>query len=406
MDDKEILRRVIQGFQLVPAKRGFGHPYVTKTGAATPDLSKRINTWIKQNFPQSNIMTSYEGVYKTINFRRVMAEHLIIKQLVLETIEEVGRIQTGQRVMRDKVFKQIQAVDPDARLSSDITRIYSSKLTGKEKEISGLIKKAGYEPLDVIAAGNDNSRSSQFSTFTLSDKQKPELEYQLVVSPGDIKGARHEKTQNLNIQTQIQEAIKDNNGSIQIEVNGLKPYTITEGVVASVPGNLPADTSIDNIIFLQLKEEKYQQFSGLISVSKYSTTTEQDLVEINSFVEDVNKTSKGVMTSRNNYKRVVKSKDLAKAAIFGDTSLPYGPKHIQLICRGELKLVKVKDSLYTIEGSSRENTLTEVDEISANWAPYLYAKYSARHNQKGIKHCRFNFGPDAWMKNAKDPSIY
>jgi hypothetical protein len=146
MDDKEILRRVIQGFQLVPAKRGFGHPYVTKTGAATPDLSKRINTWIKQNFPQSNIMTSYEGVYKTINFRRVMAEHLIIKQLVLETIEEVGRIQTGQRVMRDKVFKQIQAVDPDARLSSDITRIYSSKLTGKEKEISGLIKKAGYEP--------------------------------------------------------------------------------------------------------------------------------------------------------------------------------------------------------------------------------------------------------------------
>jgi hypothetical protein len=77
MDNKEILRRVIQGFQLIPAKQGFGHPYVTKTGAATPDLSKRINTWIKQNFPQSNIMTSYEGVYKTINFRRVMAERKI-----------------------------------------------------------------------------------------------------------------------------------------------------------------------------------------------------------------------------------------------------------------------------------------------------------------------------------------
>jgi hypothetical protein len=77
MDDKEILRRVIQGFQLVPAKRGFGHPYVTKTGAATPDLSKRINAWIKQNFPQSNIMTSYEGVYKAINFRRAMNENRI-----------------------------------------------------------------------------------------------------------------------------------------------------------------------------------------------------------------------------------------------------------------------------------------------------------------------------------------
>ena len=77
MDDKEILYRVIKGFELVPAKRGFGHPYVTKTGAATPDLSKRINAWIKQNFPQSNIMTSYEGVYKAINFRRAMNENRI-----------------------------------------------------------------------------------------------------------------------------------------------------------------------------------------------------------------------------------------------------------------------------------------------------------------------------------------
>jgi hypothetical protein len=406
MDDKEILHRVIKGFELTPAKHGFGHPYVTKTGAATPDLAKRISVWIKQNFPQSNIIASYEGAYKTINFRKVMAEHLIIKQLVRETIEEIGRTQTGQRVARDKVFKQIQTVDPSARLSNDITRIYSSKLTGKTEEISDLIKAAGYEPSEIIAPGGKDSKSSQFNTSTFSDEQKPELKYQLVVSPGDIKGARHEKAQNLGIQTQIQEAIKDNNGSIQIKINGLEPYTITKGIVAPVPGNLPADTSIDNIIFLQLKEEKSQQFSGLISVSKYSTTTEQDLAEINSFVEDVNKASKGVMTSRNNYKRLVESKSLAKAAIFGDTGLPYGPKHIQLICRGELKLIKLKDGIYTIEGSNKENTLSEVDEISANWAPYFYAKYSARHNQKGIEHCRFNFGPDAWMKNAKDPSIY
>ena len=77
MDDKEILYKVIKGFELVPAKQGFGHPYVTKTGAATSDLSKRINAWIKQNFPQSNIITSYEGVYKVINFRRAVKESTI-----------------------------------------------------------------------------------------------------------------------------------------------------------------------------------------------------------------------------------------------------------------------------------------------------------------------------------------
>jgi hypothetical protein len=77
MDDKEILRRVIKGFELIPARQGFGHPYVTKSGAATPDLAKRINVWIKQNFPQSNIIASYEGVYKTINFRRAVNEDTI-----------------------------------------------------------------------------------------------------------------------------------------------------------------------------------------------------------------------------------------------------------------------------------------------------------------------------------------
>jgi hypothetical protein len=85
MDDKEILRRVIKGFELIPTKRGFGHPYVTKTGAATPDLAKRINAWIKQNFPQSNIASSYEGTYKTISFRRVMNEGIIkLSNILLE----------------------------------------------------------------------------------------------------------------------------------------------------------------------------------------------------------------------------------------------------------------------------------------------------------------------------------
>lgn len=87
MDDKEILRRVIKGFELVPAKQGFGHPYVTKSGAATSDLTKRVNTWIKQNFPQSNIIASYEGNYKTINFRKVIKE-TPIKGMIKRTTEQ------------------------------------------------------------------------------------------------------------------------------------------------------------------------------------------------------------------------------------------------------------------------------------------------------------------------------
>ena len=96
MDDKEILYKVIKGFELIPAKQGFGHPYVTKTGVATPDLSKRINVWIKQNFPQSNIITSYEGVYKAINFRRAMNETRI-------RLVDLFEIEGPTRVPKDRI---------------------------------------------------------------------------------------------------------------------------------------------------------------------------------------------------------------------------------------------------------------------------------------------------------------
>lgn len=71
MDDKEILRRVIKGFELIPAKHGFGHPYVTKNGIATLDLTKRINTWIQKEFPSSRVRAKLESTYKSINFFRV-----------------------------------------------------------------------------------------------------------------------------------------------------------------------------------------------------------------------------------------------------------------------------------------------------------------------------------------------
>jgi len=67
-DDKEVLRRTIQGFELIPAKYGFGHPYVTKNGKATSDLATRINTWIQGEFNGSSIKVKYDPVYKALNF--------------------------------------------------------------------------------------------------------------------------------------------------------------------------------------------------------------------------------------------------------------------------------------------------------------------------------------------------
>ena len=89
MDEREVLRRVIQGFELIPAKEGFSqYPYTTKTGKATPDLAKRINVWIKQNFPQSKVRTAFEGVYRTVNFYKAMNEgKLKLSKLVSEVLK-------------------------------------------------------------------------------------------------------------------------------------------------------------------------------------------------------------------------------------------------------------------------------------------------------------------------------
>lgn len=68
--DKEIIRMVVKGFNLVPARQGFGVPFTTKNGKATFALSERINKWLDETFPGSTIRTAFERNYNTINFVR------------------------------------------------------------------------------------------------------------------------------------------------------------------------------------------------------------------------------------------------------------------------------------------------------------------------------------------------
>ena len=156
MDDKEILYKVIKGFELIPAKQGFGHPYVTKTGAATPDLSKRINVWIKQNFPQSNIITSYEGVYKTLNFRRAMNETRIRLVDLLE-------IEQGKRVSKDRIVYAWTFPEQNLAyigLTGDEKKRKSSHMSLKAQKttaVSRYIRETGLTPeYKIVSKTEDN----------------------------------------------------------------------------------------------------------------------------------------------------------------------------------------------------------------------------------------------------------
>jgi Zn-dependent peptidase ImmA (M78 family) len=66
ISNDEVIERVVKGFNLVYDKRGFGNSYTTKTGKANIALAKRINVWIKENFPDNNIGISFEKVHGLI----------------------------------------------------------------------------------------------------------------------------------------------------------------------------------------------------------------------------------------------------------------------------------------------------------------------------------------------------
>jgi hypothetical protein len=86
MEDKEILRRILQGFKLIPAK--FPLTYTTLAGKATPDLAKGVNAWIQTNFPNSLIRVAFDATHGILKFYRRMQEQLVMEYIIRRILIE------------------------------------------------------------------------------------------------------------------------------------------------------------------------------------------------------------------------------------------------------------------------------------------------------------------------------
>jgi hypothetical protein len=304
-----------------------------------------------------------------------------------------------------KVRDELIATDPSTFRQSKTrpNRIFAPNAT--EQDFVDAIKSKynlSDDDIDIIKAKATGSLSSRFPTFRFKVGTN---NISIVLAKGIQRGERGELTQATNLQEQLAQALHINGGSIKIKIGTLEPIEITSGLVRKVSGNPLADLSIDDLIFIQIKEERFQQLSGLIKTSKY--VNGPDLTEIDNFVKAVSTTSGGALRPTQNYKRIVESLSLAKIALFGGTeSAPFNIDHIQLICKGNLRLVPIDESagVYTIQGSSDSSSLSVTDTLvpGKGWWPYMFAKYSKEHSQKGIVHCRFNFGASNFIPNAID----
>lgn len=259
MDDKEILRRIIKGFELVPAKHGFGHPYVTKTGAATPDLSKRINAWIKQNFPQSNIITSYEGVYKAINFRRAMNENRI---RLVDLFEIEGPTRTPKnRIVYAYTFPE-QNLAYIGLTGSEKTRARAHKSLKAQKTtaVSRYIRETGLNPnYEIVSATEENpsglvdeKEAARLECHYMAEYKKNGWELLNLAPCGSLGGSvRDEKA--------IINALDDFIHSTDTELNTLN----------TLPGS---DYTVDAIKNYNLEDRVFNRLKDIVAANNITST--------------------------------------------------------------------------------------------------------------------------------------
>ena len=400
MDDKEILRRVIQGFQLIPAKQGFGHPYVTKTGAATPELAKRITTWINQNFPQSNIIASYEGAYKTINFRKVMSESTIIEHLVKHLISEeefaaLTRASFKNRDVRTNLFvdKLKQKAPIDLQNGEEVV---IDKVTVNGEEYT----ESNFDKLKQVLPGLKKGDSLKFFSGDKKYSISAFAKTAELGGAGKGSGLKPEKLASGEINKQLAQIGKP----ITIEFNGQLYKNVTELLPAK--GNRKADFYFNSTpgLFISYKQgdatHKIVAYGGIVSLRKEGN-------EVDKFIKAVQSQNPDFKDSRVEYGAPVKDQEIAKKALYGKDFTEgsnYGEDNVQVILQGSIELMPTdKEDVYRLR-ASKIITSPEVPQ-DGDYAPFYNARYANDRSQFGIPNSRFNIIPGGARKNAKILSI-
>ena len=401
MDDKEILHRVIKGFELIPAKQGFGHPYVTKTGAATSDLAGRINVWIKHNFPQSHIIASYEGVYKTINFRKVMAEHLIFEHLIKHLIFEEEFLPLQKRSFVDHLdrtelfVKKLEEGDPiDLTNGKSVVINYikiNEDVYNKDnfKELIERLPKLSSNDKITFYSGEDLDSATPYKITAFA--KTSEL-------GGKGKGGtlKPEKLASGNINNQLAQIGKP----ITIDFNG----QLYEGATELLPakGNRKADFYFNSTPNLFISYKQGSTADKIIGYSVIVVLKKEDN-EADRFVKAVQARNPDFKNNRIEYAAPVKDLDIARKALYGKNFTEgsnYGEDNIQGILQGNTELVPTdKKGIYTLK-ASKVIASPEVPQ-DEEYAPFYNARYANDRSQFGIPNSRFGIIPGGARKNAK-----
>ena len=398
MEDKEILRRILQGFKLIPAK--FPLTYTTIAGKATPDLAKRVNAWIQTNFPNSLIRVAYDATHGILKFYRRMQEPISesltkkVVKLILELFE--ARTQSATRRVRDEIVK----ADPRLRAASTTNRIFSDM---SSTEFKSLLDSMGYLEIQELPAGDGDS--SKFSTFVFREKKgnkdgeedsenekKDDKDLiRIVLATGVIAGDKGEKEQLANIQSII------NGKKIKLIVGNKQPVKV-DGF-RQIGGNRKADFAFTDgskdVVFIQHKSPTHQQISGIKKFMTKEGTS--DYPEITNLLAKVKKeiATNGKLTGV--VSEPITSSELRTLAVYGTTDPPsFSEDAVQVYCVGDLELIKVGSNTYKLSAKTSFYTFDTIP--SGGDEPVLAATYRSGRNQAGLQNVRLGVYPKSYVE--------
>ena len=205
------------------------------------------------------------------------------------------------------------------------------------------------------------------------------------------------------------ETIAMSNLNSKLEQNGPTNIKIGDVIYKNIistkntPGMPKSDFELvdengKSVIFISHKDgstaKDFQQYGG---VSDFKSE-----FEVLDFLEAVKKEIGGnEMTRGGGYKRKVKNKDIILKSVYGINygSSEYGINNVQIVCQGEINLIKIEDNIFTLKSN---HDLLNGTIPTEGYTPYFMATFRSDRNDLGIKNSRFGIYPEATRPSAKE----
>jgi len=407
MDDKQVLRYVINGFELIPAKFGFENSYTTKTGKATPNLSKEINDRIKKNFPQTRIRTSYDPFYKTINFYRTMLENLVMEDIIKLLLSEEDYVSLKKKSFTDRPDRTGLFVKKlEKRSPIDLTNgnkvvihkividddVFVKKPAEGERPFKDLVAVLPTLTTRSKITFYDNLKAEKANAYKISAFAKtPELG-----GLGKKGTTKPEQREIANLQKQFE----DIDGSITLIIDGERFENI-DGI-ADVRANRKADFAFTSnrepVIFISYKPGS----SPKDMISYGGITKEAKIKEVEAFINAVKSKTSSMKDTRVEYGYPVQDPEVIQKVLYGfqyneETA---GENSVQFLIQGTSLKLEEENGVYTLKASH----ILKAPEIpTGEYAPYYNARYANDRSQFGVQNCRFTVVPFGARKNIRDP---